>query len=214
MSRVLLTDDESVALAAHWPAYQIPPLFTVDQADRDALVEAAARGLRSLIVRGLMTVEDGRPCPTSEIVRYWPADSRSASSLILYVALASEPLRITAGHFRLQPLSIGGLVVEAGSPSGIRELRQLPASEAESVVGGLCAVAREGKLGPGADGKVLVLALSGADGRQLMEFSADGIWLSDVLVEGEEAPVLAGRRAVSDADYPRIISRYLEAAQS
>jgi hypothetical protein len=60
MENVAITDDEAVALAVQrgtsWPS----PLHTVDDGDEANLLVAAQRGLRSLIVRGLLG-DEGLP---------------------------------------------------------------------------------------------------------------------------------------------------------
>jgi hypothetical protein len=53
MDMQALTDDEAVALAATLPEPWRAPLPTVDQENRDSLIQATYRGRRSLVVRDL-----------------------------------------------------------------------------------------------------------------------------------------------------------------
>ena len=53
MDMLALTDDEAVALAVALPEPWRAPLPTVDQKDRDSLVQATCRGRRSLVIRDL-----------------------------------------------------------------------------------------------------------------------------------------------------------------
>lgn len=54
---VLLTDDEAVAVALHQSATWPGPLPSIDDTDADALITAARRGIRSLGVRELATID-------------------------------------------------------------------------------------------------------------------------------------------------------------
>lgn len=55
MDILALTDDEAVALAAALPEPWRAPLPTVDQQNRESLIQATYRGRRSLVVRDLAT---------------------------------------------------------------------------------------------------------------------------------------------------------------
>ncbi len=64
----VITDDELVALAQQFGIEWTRPLDTVDLEDRDDTVRAVARGVRSLMIRGLVDA-GGRLHADTEIVR-------------------------------------------------------------------------------------------------------------------------------------------------
>jgi len=79
-----LTDDEAVALAVSLPDPWRAPLPTVDQANRESLVQAARRGRRSLVIRDLAKSDGTLIGMAAEVAK------RLASGLRAFFLLADE----------------------------------------------------------------------------------------------------------------------------
>jgi hypothetical protein len=84
MEMLALTDDEAVTLAAGLPEPWRTPLPTVDQTNRDRLVQAIYRGRRSLVVRDLAESDGTLTGLAAEVAR------RLSSGLRAFFLLADE----------------------------------------------------------------------------------------------------------------------------
>lgn len=131
--QVLLSDDEIVAAAVQlgkdWRA-SLPTVSVEDPAD---LLKAAARGNRSLYLRGLLTgAENAELAPqVSALV------SRVAGTLpehLGYAARASEP-RVVAGlRFAIFESTQGNKVLVVTLPNGINEISEIEPARASEFV--------------------------------------------------------------------------------
>lgn len=122
LDRVLLTDDEVLALAAQrglpWPT-AIP---TVDVRDEEAAHRAVVRGLRSLLVRSLA----GEAVPGPSLAPLIEPVLGGSGVLAAYAAdrdLTLVPTVVSTAHYADDGLlSSGRCITEVVAPSGIHQL--------------------------------------------------------------------------------------------
>jgi hypothetical protein len=115
MDMLALTDDEAVTLAAGLPEPWRAPLPTVDQTNRDRLVQAIYRGRRSLVVRDLAESDGTLTGLAAEVAR------RLGSGLRAFLLLADEkgnwlPGGVTVYLYgpELEAIEVSQTVAEAG----------------------------------------------------------------------------------------------------
>jgi hypothetical protein len=130
---VLLTDDELVALCIidgrPWPL----GLTTVGTAS-EALTQAGLRGVRSLVVRRLLTDSNGtvgRPDPTvaQEVSAFIGAEKRVGA----HIATAADP-SVLAGASVNAALTPDGWLLDTVTADGIHALRRVSAEAAATTV--------------------------------------------------------------------------------
>jgi hypothetical protein len=115
MEMLALTDDEAVTLAAGLPEPWRAPLPTVDQTNRDRLVQAIYRGRRSLVVRDLAESDGTLTGLAAEVAR------RLGSGLRAFFLLADEkgnwlPGGVTVYLYgpELEAIEVSQTVAESG----------------------------------------------------------------------------------------------------
>lgn len=156
-----LTDDEIVATLVEtghvWPA----PLHTVDTESAAAVLAAAIRGARSLVVRF-----DGDPSgaqvtdvPTGAVVSI----ATSASRIVAIPSKNGEAGTILI----VVPSDAGGSIVDAVDPRGIHELSVEPTSAVLQGLSGLLRSAFEIGLGDDGEGSVVVSILAAEESATL-----------------------------------------------
>jgi len=128
---VVLTDDEIAAVALHrhlaWPL----PFPTV-ATDIDHLAAAAARGRRSLLVRGLATPTDSGVEVAADIVGTLE-QAASARCVMAWVASVDDPA-VLAGSSTVIHRRGGDDVIDLTSAIGIHDFRDIPAADATAIV--------------------------------------------------------------------------------
>ncbi len=183
---VLLTDDEVVALCAidgrPWPL----GLLTVGSSPDD-LTQAGLRGVRSLLVRKLMTRStDGTRSPHPLLVREVAAFIAATDRVAAHIAPAAGH-DILAGASVTAARTADGWLTDAATADGVHSLRRVSADEACTAVVDFVEAALDE-----ARGGMVCVVRRGPAGRDAIVVSQRSAWNPDVVREA----LGAGERAL------------------
>lgn len=168
--RILLSDDELVAAAVRlgkdWKA-SLPTVSVDDPAD---LLRAAARGHRSLYLRGLLTGPDN-----SELVSELSALLASAVGMLPehlgYAAKSADPHVVAGLRFAIFESRNDNKVLVVTLPNGINEISEVTPDTAREFIAAFAGA----PLRPGAeDNAVVLLAPDGVDSAGYAVVTAEG----------------------------------------
>ena len=174
---VLLTDDEVVALCAidgrPWPL----GLITVGSSPDD-VTQAGLRGVRSLLVRKLMTQSsDGARSPDPLLAREVAAFIDATDRVAAHIAPAADH-DILAGASVTAARTADGWLLDAATADGVHALRRLSADEAATAVVDFI----EAAVGAARDGVVCVVR-RGPGGQHATAVSERSAWNPDMVRE-------------------------------
>ena len=176
-----LTDDEAAGLGAlsarPWPT----PLPTV--ADEEAALRAAAmRGIRSLLVRELAEVADGRPVPGAEVARVMEHVHRRGLRIAV-TAVSDDSSAPAFAWYHYGDADATTWLTEGVTADGVRLLELTPREECLDAV--RRAVRDAGEEGLSDDGsRQLVVASYRADGGHLLRCDRALVELTSLDAEG------------------------------
>lgn len=168
---LLLTDDELVAVAVKLGSVWKASLPTVVIDDDSELIRAAARGHRSLFLRGLLGGADNEEL--ADRVEEALGSAVGILPDVIGYATNSEDRRSATGlRFAIFGVNAGEKVLVVTLPNGINEISRVSSSEAQEFVS--IFAAGPGKVGAGSPAVVLVAPTTQGSSKFAV-VSADGI---------------------------------------
>ncbi len=138
MATITLTDDEAIAIAVGQNAVWTTPMFTVDTGSKDAMLKAAIRGARSLLVRGLAIVRDGKAIVADELLSLAHGMLNGTGTVVVYATADPALMNAVGACLYFHPCEHDQWVGEFVRQEGVRELGVLSAAQVTGVIQEFC----------------------------------------------------------------------------